>query len=160
MTTLQYIMVSPGVASEVGARHRGMMQEISAMVQHFGRSVAAERDAVMMAKNDDYHQYKNALYDDRGMKFQLDKTESQLQLSQQREQHLKERIDMYKEKISMAKTKLSELETKFAETKNKLAETEKEASRFRQHHNELCEKYSGQDETHYKQVHVSTLCII
>lgn len=115
------------------------------MVLHFGRALIAERDAAMLAKNDDYNKYKNALYDDREIKLDLEKAESQLQLSQQREQHLKERVEMYKEKISMINTKL--------------ASTQKEASRFRQHHAELCQKYSGQDEAHYKQVHVSILCI-
>ncbi|RYP84536.1 hypothetical protein DL770_005190 [Monosporascus sp. CRB-9-2] len=138
MTTTQYIMVSPGVSSELAKKHQAMLQEISHMVNHFGRGLIRERDAAIQAKNEEHEKFKRALYDEDQTKAQRDKLQGELKLAMQQQQLLEERVEMYKNQIKMIKGQMSAME--------------EDAKRFREHHMSLCKNYEGQDEKHFDQI--------
>ena len=120
------------------------------MVQHFGRSTIREIESGAMIKPDDFDQIKSALYEEFKLKQEIGNLQNQLQLSQEKEKHQGDLNKMYKEQLELMKEKVEAVD--------------KEANYFRKHHSELCKEYEGQDEAHYKQVHVSVLislvCIV
>lgn len=137
----QYIDVSHGVIVDVGKKHHGMCNEISHMVNNWGRNILNQRNQATQARHIDLEKIKNASLNEDKLKTERDKLKGELSLSTQHEKLLEERIEFYKERVDGLKEKADSLS--------------EESERFHEHHRALCKRYEDQDVQHHNTIRVS-----
>lgn len=141
MTTKQSLNISPGVTGEAANKHGAMILEISHRVNTYGHTLMKQRDEAMRLRIADGEKFKQAMFDSSKTKADRDRFQHDLQLAMQHEKLLQDRAAFYKEQVDTLK-----------ESNENLI---KESGGFRKYHEEICQKYEGQDEKHYEQIRVS-----